>query len=220
MTQTMALFFRHGRHCTVFATLLAATTVQATQEQAWHFRVFLDDKPIGSHRFELVDEGRRQVVQSEADFDVRFWFIEAYNYLHRNREVWQEGCLAEIDASTDDNGREQRVTGSRAKDGFRVSSSAHGERTLPACVMTFAYWDPEFLEQGRLLNPQTGEYIDVSVEKIGTSRVPYQGQEVSAEGYRVKAGKVLIDVWYSEQREWLALESITEGGRKLRYVAQ
>ncbi|MEZ5447415.1 MAG: DUF6134 family protein [Gammaproteobacteria bacterium] len=220
MTQTMAALFRCGRNCAVFATLLAATTVQAAQEQAWHFRVFLDEKPIGSHRFKLVHEGTRQVVQSEADFDVRFWFIEAYNYLHRNREVWQEGCLAEIEAATDDNGREQRVTGSRAEEGFRVSSTAHGERTLPACVMTFAYWDPGFLEQGRLLNPQTGEYVSVSVERIGTSRVPYQGQEVSAEGFRLKAGEIIIDVWYSAQRQWLALESITEGGRRLRYVAQ
>jgi len=220
MKRIRAAIGRYGRHCAVVAMFIAAIGVQAAQEQAWHFRVFLDDKPIGTHRFRLIDEGERRIVQSEAEFDVRLWFIEAYNYLHRNREVWQEGCLAEIDAATDDNGRRQQVTGSRAEDGFRVSSSAQGARTLPACVMTFAYWDPGFLEQGRLLNPQTGEYVSVSVERIGTSLVAYQGQQVSAEGYRLKAGEIVIDVWYSPQRQWLALESITEGGRRLRYVAQ
>jgi hypothetical protein len=211
---------KYRRLCAIVLTSLCASVAQASQEQAWHFRVFLDDKPIGTHRFRLLDEGQRQVVQSEADFDVRFWFIEAYNYLHRNREVWQEGCLAEIDAQTDDNGRQQSVSGSRAEDGFRLLSSAQGEITLPPCVMTFAYWDPAFLEEGRLLNPQTGEYVAVSVERIGTSTVPYQGQEVTAEGYRLTAGEITIDVWYSPQRRWLALESIAEGGRRLRYVAQ
>jgi hypothetical protein len=43
---------------------------------------------------------------------------------------------------------------------------------------------------------------------------------VTAAGYRLTAGEVAIDVWYSPQRQWLALESITEGGRRLRYVAQ
>lgn len=218
--QIMRLARKYRCLCAIVLTSLCASITQASQEQAWHFRVFLDDKPIGTHRFRLVDEGQRQVLQSEADFDVRLWFIEAYNYLHRNREVWQGGCLAEIDAQTDDNGRQQTVSGSRAEDGFRLLSSTQGERTLPPCVMTFAYWDPAFLDQGRLLNPQTGEYVAVTVEKIGTSRVPYQGQEVAAAGYRLTAGEVAIDVWYSSQRQWLALESITEGGRRLRYVAQ
>ena len=38
---------------------------------------------------------------------------------------------------------------------------------LPECVMSFAYWNPDFLEQPRLLNPQTGEYVAVQVEEAG-----------------------------------------------------
>ena len=33
--------------------------------------------------------------------------------------------------------------------------------------MTFAYWNHDFLHQSRLLNPQTGEYMDVQIEKVG-----------------------------------------------------
>jgi hypothetical protein len=33
--------------------------------------------------------------------------------------------------------------------------------------MTFAYWNPDLLGQSRLLNVQTGEYLDVQVRALG-----------------------------------------------------
>ena len=67
------------------------------------------------------------------------------------------------------------------------------------------------------LNPQTGEYVDVDVEELGNEVVQIAGREFVARSVRITAPKVDIKLWYSEDSEWLALESVAKGGRIIRY---
>ena len=145
------------------ATLIAcafAFSANATDElpkKQWQFEVALDGKPIGSHTFELQHDGSKQVLTTEASFDVKFLFITAFRYRHQNTEIWSNGCLSSIDASTDSNGQQFDVRGEIGNGRFDVIG-AEGSMTLPGCVQTFAYWNPAILESQRLLNSQTGEY--------------------------------------------------------------
>jgi hypothetical protein len=213
-------------HAVIGAALALATLgVQATsqsafQEREWNFKVFLDGKPIGTHRFEVIDNGNRREVRSDASFDVDFLFINAYRYRHLNREAWNDGCLSTIEARTDENSRTQTVRGTLGDRGFMLSSTVSGDAVLPACVMSFAYWDPRILEQKQLLNSQTGEYTPVQVTSLGADTVPVRGKPVPAQRYRLKAGDIVIDLWYTLDKQWLALESKLASGDKLRYVAE
>ena len=83
--------------------------------------------------------------------------------------------------------------------------------------MTFAYWNPDFLEQPRLLNPQTGEYVDVRVENLGEETLDFRGQSIAATRFTLKAYDVDLTLWYSTDDEWLGLESVAKGGRIIRY---
>ena len=80
-----------------FATALLATPAAAA-DRAWEFEVSLDDRKIGYHRFNVSDDGSRQVLETEAAFDVKLLFITAFRYRHSNVEVWDDGCLESIDA--------------------------------------------------------------------------------------------------------------------------
>ena len=131
------------------------------------FDVYLDGRKIGYHRFEIEDAGGGRSVYSEASFDVKLLFITAFRYRHNTTERWQRGCLEKIEARTDANGKRLNVVGSKTREGFVVETGDR-EASLPECVMTFAYWNPGFLEESRLLNPQTGEYVEVDVEELGT----------------------------------------------------
>lgn len=182
----------------------------------WNFRVLLDDSEIGYHRFRLTDSGDRRRLLSEASFDVRFLFVTAYRYRHVNREVWDGRCLERIETDTDSNGNELSVKGVRESAGF-VVDVGNDVRELPDCVMSFAYWDPEFLGQQRLLNPQTGEYIDVNITMIDQCELMVRGERIAATHYRITGKELNIDVWYSGARDWVALESEAKGGRKIRY---
>lgn len=180
------------------------------------FDVFLNDKRVGKHSFEVVESNGVREVLSEANFVYRILFIPAYRYEHRSAERWADNCLLEFDARTNANGERIEVSGERTNSGFRVEMGSEPVE-LPECVMTFAYWNPEFLEQPRLLNPQTGEYVDVTVEKVGTETLDVKGRPVNANRYRLTAYEVDLTLWYSNDDEWLALESVAEGDNIIRY---
>lgn len=185
--------------------------------RALKFDVYLDDKPIGFHRFNIEsdDSGTRSVT-SVAKFDVKFLFFNAFRYRHDNLEIWKDDCLAEIDAETNSNGKETAVSGEQTVSGFAVRTGEAVD-TLPKCVMTFAYWNPSFLEQEKLLNPQTGEYLDVEVLERAEERVQIGDRELTAIPYDIRARGMEITVWYSSDKQWLALESVAKGDRIIRY---
>ena len=182
----------------------------------WDFDVYLNDKKVGKHLFDVTETDGVKQVQSEANFKVKVLFISAYRYEHSAAERWSENCLVEFDASTNANGKRIQVSGEQTSAGFLVESG-DSPIEIPECVMTFAYWNPEFLEQPRLLNPQTGEYVDVSVEEIGNELLEVRGQSVTATRFKLTARDVDLTLWYSPDDEWLALESVAKGGHIIRY---
>lgn len=198
----------------VLFALLAAS--DALAEREWQFRVLLDGNEIGSHSFELVQEGDRKRLVSEARFDVKFLFFTAFRYRHQNTEEWSDDCLVEIDARTVRNGDTVVIEGQKSGESFVVERP--GETVeLPACIMTFAYWNPEFLDEPKLLNPQTGEFLDVTVEELEAETLTVRGEPREARRYRVVAKDMELELWYSRDSEWLALESTVKGGRIIRY---
>jgi hypothetical protein len=208
--------------CLPLAALPASANREATetQQREWDFNVFLDERPIGRHTFEVIDDGSQRIVRSDARFDVDILFFNAYRYRHLNRESWNDGCLHSIEARTDENDKTQTVVGNRAGEAFRLQSSEKGDAVLPGCVMSFAYWDPRILRQKQLLNSQTGEYMPVEVTPMGSDVVNVQGRRIDAERYRLVTTGIVIDLWYTPDQQWLALESRLESGDRLRYVAE
>lgn len=203
----------------LLATLLSANVGATTSTGEWRFQVFLDDAEIGYHHFRLQDMGPDQQLISTARYNVKFLYITVYQYAHDSRERWQGSCLKQIEASTQDNGEALAVRGEQVGKRF-VVTGARGQATLPACVMTFAYWNPDLLGQSGLLNVQTGEYLDVQVRTLGEETIAARGGVQRALHYALETRDFRIDLWYSPSREWLALESRTDGGRTIRYQIQ
>ena len=186
-------------------------------ERELRFRVLLDGKEIGSHRYSLRSSGDTWLVDSKASFDVKFLFFNAYSYRHALSARWRGGCLQSLEADTDANGKKLSVSG-RLRDGAFVVKTGDESTDLPACVLNFAYWNPVILEQSMLLNPQTGEYLDVEVERTGAASVSIDGRSLDADTYRIRAKDMRIDLWYAqEDGQWVALESLTREGRIIRY---
>jgi hypothetical protein len=182
----------------------------------WHFAVSLDGKRIGEHDFTVTARGEDVDVDIQAHFKVRAAFIPLYGYDHQDHEVWRRGCLAQMDSQTNDDGKKLAVHGTAKGDGFEVKGP-HGEATLPTCVKSFAYWDESFVAESRLLNSQTGEFEPVNLTRHGVENLQVSGQSLAARHYSLRTGHFGIDLWYSSQGEWLALESHLENGRTLRY---
>jgi Domain of unknown function (DUF6134) len=214
---------KSNAHCTILAVLVtfvcctsAAAATLPTSTNAWHFNVYLDDKKVGTHDFEVVEAGEQTKVQSIANFKARVFFVATYSYQHTNTERWADDCLLEFNADTRVNGKHTQVSGASSDGGFTVRKDTD-RQVLPSCVMSFAYWNPEFLKQKRLLNPQTGEFLDVSVELLGTDFLEVRGRQVAAARYKVSARGIDLLLWYSPDQEWLGLESVARTGHIIRY---
>ncbi|MFO7641880.1 MAG: DUF6134 family protein [Candidatus Competibacteraceae bacterium] len=194
----------------------------AAAQDSLTFAVSLDDRPIGVHRFRIADAGATRVVESAASFDVRILWVPVYRYRHRNTETWQNGCLKRIDSETDANGTPYAVDLSKTVRGYRIVTPSETQTYEGDCLMSFAYWDQRFLQQKQLLNTQTGELVAVEIQALGESKREIANRTLSVEGFRILAESRDIDIqvfYDSADGRWVALESVLEGGRVLRYVA-
>lgn len=217
---------KKSRGLLIAAVMTFATTISALANAAtgasnltWQFDVALNDKPVGSHTFELRQDGSQQILETTARFDVKFLFVTAFRYRHQSTEVWSDGCLSSIEATTESNGKTFNVQGSSAGSDFKLSNS-EGTATLSGCVQSFAYWNPAVLDSNRLLNSQTGEYEDVSVTFEQREQLDVDGKLVEALRYRLSAEAGDITLWYSsDDKTWLGLEAPAKGGRTISYSA-
>lgn len=201
--------------CTL--TGLALLFAVPLQAQEWSFEVYLDQQKIGTHTFSL-DQNQ---LQSRANFKVKVLFINAYRYQHQADEQWQGNCLSQLTAHTEENKEITDVKGAIQNNKFVLDKNG-STQTLPGCIMTFAYWNPEILKQSRLLNPQNAEYLDVTVTDEGSKTIEVKGQTTLTHQYRLNGrlkgkDKLKITLWYDQQQQWVALESITPEGYKIKY---
>lgn len=184
----------------------------------WAFDVYLDKNKMGTHTFTLNEQNQ---MLSRAKFKVKVLFIEAYNYDHTSKEQWRDDCLTEIEANTKENKVTTKVSGKLSGEQFEIANGVQSQ-TLPACVMTFAYWNPKTLTQSKLLNPQNAEYLNTNIKLLGTEAIDVKGNKTETLHYLLQGlseGKIKlnIDLWYDQNKNWVALQSTTPEGYKVIY---
>lgn len=192
---------------TVLACLLLGNAATAAmQEQSWNFRVHLDGKPIGFHRFDLRTQDQTRTLVSDAEFAVRVLGITVYRYRHQATEHWQGECLQALRSRTNDGGSQLEVSLQSAE--------------LPGCVMSYAYWNPRLLQQTRLINAQTGRVDDVQITPLNDAEIIVRGKKQPAVRWRITGLPHPIELWYARTPSgagaWLGLDSPLDG-RVLSY---
>jgi hypothetical protein len=213
------------RRWTCCALLVCATVAAASQapaaepESSYNFRVYLNQDPIGYHKFTLTSQGEARQLLSKAHYVVKLLFVTAYHYDHEATEIWGGDCLTRLDSSSDDDGKAYTVHAHGDDRGLEVDAP-QGPYKIDGCAMTFAYWNPQILKQSHLINPETGEDVAVTITQIGEETIQVRNVPVLAQHYHLYAAKLEIDLWYSDQGQWLALESPSGKGRLLRYVLE
>jgi len=184
------------------------------------FDVYLDDKKIGLHEVRISEEGDEKRVAVQANMQVNLLFITLFSYEHEAQERWQQGCIAELNTRTLDDGEHLEVTGVKVDKGLQVKTRQES-KVIDDCVRTFAYWDPQLLSSNYLLNTQNGKYEQAQLIKEGEQPLSFNGMTYGPKRYRLNVGEdVVIQLWYDADNSWQALETRVAGGRKLRYLRQ
>ncbi|MDI1300199.1 MAG: DUF6134 family protein [Methylotenera sp.] len=198
--------------------LLTSLFSSGVSAKEWSFDVYLDKNKIGQHEFKLSDSNE---LTSTAKFNVKVLFINAYQYDHQAVEQWQGDCLSSLESHTVENKVETNIKAKLSGQDFTVDDGKVKQK-LPACSMTFAYWNPKIIQQTKLLNPQNGEWLDTKFTHLGTETIEVKNKKVEANHYKLDGSlkgksKLKIELWYSSNNEWLALKSITPEGYTINY---
>ena len=152
----------------LFSLLFGGRAVGASDSHL-EFEVLLDDRPIGTHRFDILRAADgTSSVSSVAVFDVKILGITAYRYRHEAREKWAQGCLvADRGQHQRQRPQDSRCAGAASSGRFQLEQAGH-VAARDGCVVSYAYWDPErLLRQRELLNPQTGQFDPAQIESLG-----------------------------------------------------
>jgi hypothetical protein len=187
----------------------------------FNFKVLLNDKDIGHHRFSVED----QTVKSDAAFDVKLWIIPAYKYRHKASETNLNGCLTSLQSETQDGADNFALKTIEATPNFKILVNQK-EITHASCMQTFRYWDINFTQQKTAINPQDGKLFTLNFTHDGTEPINSLGKSIRANKYTLKAledqdEKFHIELWYHpETQAWLQLKSYVKDDNILTYVLQ
>jgi hypothetical protein len=199
----------------IIVSFLLATSQVVTAElegassRFLDFDVFLNDREVGQHQFELLQRGESTEVSSTMALDFKVFKIKRVKYLHQANEIWQSGCLVSLQSQTDKQGNAFAIEASTYEAGLVVQRPKETE-TLTGCVRGFAYWNPQWLQGDNLLNAETG----INVPVVISSQI---SEKDSITHIKIASAKFDIDLQYDAAGEWLSLETELLIGGILRY---
>ena len=198
----------------LFIVLLIFTAGQAGAieteiTRALDFNVFLNDREVGRHRFELLEQAESIEVSSTMSLDFKVLRIKRIQYRHQANEVWQSGCLVALQSDTEKQGKIFAVDASTDASGLVVQRPS-GSETLTGCVRGFSYWNPQWLEGNYLLNAESGINVPVEI----SSRISEQD---NIQHIKIALPKTVIDLQYDAAGEWLSLRTKLLIGGTLHY---
>ena len=194
-------------------TALTLSHGNASGDEIYTFDVFFDDRLIGEHQFvRSTSETGEEIVTSRASFALKILFFNAFKYEHSSLEKWRDGCLVELEATTNTKKGEQTTT-LRNQSG-EPSLTVNGEtKDLPnedSCLSSFAYWRTDLSERALLMNAQSGDFVPV---EMSTSTDP----ETIERRTIIAANKLNIEVQYDGQGKWVGLQTALPNDHQLTY---
>lgn len=182
------------------------------------FTAYRNDSWFGAHKVTFAEEAdARLTVEIEIAFDYKLAFVPLYRYRHRNREVWQDGRLIELDTETDDNGTPFRVLAKASGDRLLVDGSG-GKLDLPGTAFTTSYWNEATIERGEWLDTQNGKLVRSKVSVGEPEPVLVAGNRIDARPYQLE-GDINCTLWYQDGR-WVKLRFIASDESVIDYVIE
>ena len=169
----------------------------APSTETLQYAIMRKGEQIGTHRVEFRRAGKETSVNLATNVEVKVLFVTAYRFQHTATERWVNGRLVALDAETDDNGKQHRV--SVALKGTALQIDADGKASqADKNIIPGSLWNPDLLRQSVMLDPQTGQVMPISVVDEGTEQVTTESGPATAHRYTIK-GKFEQDVWYDSR---------------------
>lgn len=196
------------------ALFLLAASPAAAEEVArpltYRFDVLREGSPIGWHRVTIHQRADFTEVQTVVDLAVRLGFLTLFKFHQTVREVWHDGRLVELDASTDDDGDRYQVRVRPDGDGLAVSGFA-GALRAPRDAVPTTYWHEATASGSALIDTRKGRVTVPAITDMGWETIEASHRPVEAHRFRL-AGIFNFDIWYDRAGVWQKTRFFVRGG--------
>jgi hypothetical protein len=198
------------------APAVAEPTVAAEVPQNIEFRVLLDGDDVGHHRVAFSASGEQIAADIESAFNVTMAGFTVFEFVQRSREVWQDGALQSVRASTTANDTTTTLVVDRVGDRLSIDGDKFkGEG--PGTLIPASWWSPAILTQTQML-ALSGEIVPISVANLGRETIDVAGAPLQTTRYAVK-GRIEMNLWYDDQGKWVK-SAFEIRGSQVEYVLQ
>ena len=183
---------------------------------ALRFDVMRNNSRIGQHVIKFDQDGDRLIATIKVEIAVGFGPITLFRYLHKAREIWQNGCFLSLESETDENGKPFRVRAARTGDDVVIGSSVAKQMVLAPDAIPLTHWNNLCVARP-LFNPQDGQPMPAKVAVHGEEPVLLSdGKKVRATRYSLML-KPVLDDWYDSSGVWTALRTRGSDGSIITY---
>ena len=179
------------------------------------FDVYRKGNAFGSHvlTFSQSEDGAL-IVETDVELKAGIGPLTLFKYELDTKEVWREARLVELSGRTNDDGDDLEVEAARAGDALMVDGTEYrGE--APADIIPSSHWNIRQMYSDVMLSTETGELLEIDVEKVGRETVQVGSETVEAERYRLRS-RLDVDLWYDDAGRWVKL-AFEARGQEIEY---
>lgn len=201
----------------VSASVADSTFLSVPKSGSSNFKVVRNGKVLGHHRFEFITHRQRLEVKVTAGIEYRLFSIPLYTHSHLATEVWQNGRLISMKATTDDNG-ERLVLSVRVLKNALLIDSSEGREKVPGTTLPASFWSAAMLNSETLFSTLRGGILPIEVEYIGDEVIEVKGEPRLTKHYRLTGG-VERDLWFdsSDNMSLVYLKFEAKDGSTVEY---
>ena len=202
----------------LLATILAIPqTARAADTEYRDYAITVDSKPSGSSQISITRQTDGSfTVNCQAVVRITQVFFK-YEFTTQTSEVWKEGRLMSLKASTNDNGKKVVMTASALGPSLRVQVNNQPERPARPDVWTNSFWklaDAKFHnKEVPILEEDTGKEFTGRLTYIGTDKLTVANQQQDCYHFRLSGGANPVELWF-DRYHLLVKQDFVESGQR------
>ena len=178
--------------------------------------IFRDGEKIGRHLMTLRHQRGDLIVENEIDIRVELLFVALYRYVHRDREVWRDGRLAELTAFTNDDGTAFDLEVEATQGGLAVDGPS-GKFAAPPESVPSSLWQIDMTKGGALIDVERGRLLSVRFTVKAEEPITTAGEDVRAR-HVTASGDLARELWYGPDGLLLRQQFKGPDGKTLEFT--
>ena len=194
----------------------AASAAGVPTDGVLAFDIVRNGEAIGTHTYHFDRSDDRTEVRIKTDINFRLFFIPVYRFEHQSTEIWQDGKLASLESSTNENGTPVKLQVHRDEDSLMVYGE-DGNLHVDREIIPASLWNRLVLNRSQTLTTISGNVKKFEVDYVGEKELEVRGKKITTQHFRL-TGEFERELWYDKDDILVGVRFVASDGSTVAYV--